>query len=197
LNQENQAMSVATLPNAPTTTPLLTAEEFAKQYEGQRVELVKGRVVEMDMPFLKHGKVCYRATMALGKYTELHDCGHVMTNDSWIVVEHDPDTVRGSDVCFFSYSRLPKGEVSEGLLNVVPELVFEVRSPSDRWKKLIAKTSQYLDAGVQVVVVLDPTSKSASVFRPDERHATFEVDQTLVLPDVLPDFSVPDRSFFE
>ena len=190
-------MSVATLTNAAITTPLLTAEEFAEQYEGQRVELVKGRVVETHRPSLRHGKTCCLVAYSLGQHVVPSDLGHVMTNDSWIVVEHDPDTVRGSDVCFFSYSRLPKGKIPDGLIEAVPELVFEVRSPSDRWAKVMAKVLEYLTAGVQAVVVIDPKSESASVFRPDERQTTFEADEVLVLPDVLPDFSVPVRAFFE
>ena len=148
------------------------------------------------MPFMKHGKVCFRATMALGSFLEAHDIGHVMTNDSWVVVDRGPDTVRGSDVCFVSYSRLEKGKVPDGLLDVVPELVFEVRSPSDRWKDMMGKMMEYLDAGVSVVVVLDPKTESATVFRQDDREVIFEKSDTLVLPDVLPGFAVPVAQLF-
>jgi len=190
-------MSVGTLPNAPATTPLLTAEEFAELYQDQRVELVKGRVVEIPIPFILHGKVCNWVAFYLTQHVVSRALGHVMSNDSWIVVDRDPDTVRGSDICFFSYDRLPKGKISAGLIDAVPELVFEVRPPSDRWTKVMAKVLEYLAAGVQVVVVIDPKSESASVFRSDDRQTTFEIDQSLVLPDVLPDFSVPVRVFFE
>jgi Uma2 family endonuclease len=175
----------------------MTAEEFARQYANRRAELVKGRVVELPMPSLKHGKVCYRVTMALGTFVEAGDLGHVMTNDSWVVTKRGPDTVRGSDILFVSYTRLPKGQVPEGLLEVVPELVFEVRSPSDRWTDMIAKMLEYLSAGVSVVIILDPRTESASVFRPDDRQVIFEADQTLTVPDVLPGFEVAVRKFFE
>ena len=66
------------------------------------------------------------------------------------------DSVRGGDVVFYSYTRLPRGPIPEGYLEVVPELVFEVRSPSDRWAKITAKVGEYLDAGVLVACVLDP-----------------------------------------
>jgi Uma2 family endonuclease len=191
-------MSVAAVePARADEKALLTAEEFAERYAGQRVELVRGQVVELPMPFWKHGKVCYRITMALGSFVESRDLGHVMTNDSWVVVEHDPDTVRGSDVFFCSYSRLPKGKVPDGLIEVVPELVFEVRSPSDRWNRAIAKKSEYLDAGVSVVVILDPKTEAAWAFRPNGREVISEGEDLLVVPDVLPEFSVPVRALFE
>lgn len=50
-------MSVAAVePARSDEKTLLTAEEFAERYAGQRVELVKGQVVELPMPFWKHGK---------------------------------------------------------------------------------------------------------------------------------------------
>jgi Uma2 family endonuclease len=189
--------TMAPPPPAPTPPALLTAEEFAQQYADRRAELVRGRVVELPMPQMKHGKVCYRVTMALGTFVEPRDLGHVMTNDSWVVTKRGPDTVRGSDILFVSYARLPKGKVPEGLLNVVPELVFEVRSPSDLWTDVIAKMLEYLSAGVSVVVILDPKTESASVFRPNDRQDVIEADGTLTIPDVLPGFAVPVRTLFE
>jgi len=58
------------------------------------------------------------------------------------------------------------------------------------------KVLDYLRAGVSVVVILDPATRSASVYRDNVRQETFEVDQNLVLPDVLPNFSVPVAALF-
>jgi Uma2 family endonuclease len=184
-------------PPAPAPPALMTAEEFARQYANRRAELVRGRVVELPMPGVKHGTVCNWVSFYLTQHVVRHDLGRVMSNDTWVVVRRGPDTVRGSDVMFVSYTRLPKGPVPDGLLEVVPELVFEVRSPTDRWTDMIAKMLEYLSAGVSVVVVLDPKTESASVFRPDDRQDIFEAGQTLTVPDVLPGFEVPVRSLFE
>jgi Uma2 family endonuclease len=175
----------------------MTAEEFAAQYSNQRAELVRGRVVKVPMPSQKHGKICNWVGFYLTQHVTTGNLGHVMTNDSFVRTEDGPDTLRGADVCFFSYDRLPRGPVPEGVLPVVPELVFEVRSPSDRWAALVAKAIEYLDAGVAVVVVLDPKTESATVFRAEDRQATFEKDDTLTVPDVLPGFAVPVQKFFE
>jgi Uma2 family endonuclease len=188
-------MSTAVQP--PPAAGLLTAEEFARQFAGRRVELVKGRVVEVPVSFPKHGKVCFRAAQAVGNFADAHDLGHVISNDSWIVTERNADTARGPDVAFFSYARLPKGPIPDGLLPVVPELVFEVRSPTDRWTAAVEKMLEYLKAGVAVVVILDPKTLSASVFRGDDRQDIIEADQELTLPDVLPGFGVPVRRLFE
>jgi hypothetical protein len=49
---------------------------------------------------------------------------------------------------------------------------------------------------VRVVVVLDPKTATASVYRPEELQQIFHNSDPLVLPDVLHGFSVPvDRLF--
>jgi Uma2 family endonuclease len=74
----------------------------------------------------------------------------------------DPDTLRGTDICYFTYERVPKGEFPEGLLPIVPDMAIEVRSPSERWTRVFAKVLEYLEAGVRVVIVLDPATATAS-----------------------------------
>ncbi len=192
-------MQPLTSPVAPQSTPasLLTAAEFVQRHEADRVELVKGQVRELPMPFPKHGKTCLRIGRLLDEYVEKHDLGHAMSNDSFVQTRSDPDTIRGPDVCFYSYERLPKGPVPDGLLPVVPDLLVEVRSSSERWTDLFAKVVEYLQAGVRVVIVLDAKTATASVYRPDELQQIFHNGDALVVPDVLPDFSVPVLRLFE
>ena len=55
---------------------------------------------------------------------------------------------------------------------------------------------EYLKAGVRVVVVLDPKTATASVYRPDELQQIFHNSDELVLPDVLPGFSTVVNQLF-
>jgi Uma2 family endonuclease len=178
------------LPATAVPAALMTADEFTARYAHIHAELVKGVVKEYPVPFFKHGFLCYRIARLIGDHVEVQDIGRVGTNDSWIRTGSNPDTVRGADVCFFSYERLPRGVVPEGLLSAVPDLVVEVRSPSDRWIDVFTKVCEYLAAGVRVVVILDPTTASASVYRADELQQIRHNGDELTLPDVLPGFAV-------
>jgi Uma2 family endonuclease len=180
-----------------TPAPLLTAAEFAARYGGVHAELVKGIVKEYPVPFPKHGMICSRIDRLLGNHVEANDLGRVMCNDSWVQTGSNPDTVRGADVCYSSYARLPRGPMPEGLLSAAPDLVVEVRSGSDRWNAILAKVAEYLTAGVRVVAVLDPASASASVYRLDELQQIFHNSDQLTFPDVLPGFAVVMSRLFE
>ncbi len=187
---------MTTLTEKKQPAMLLTAEEFTTRYTNIHAELVEGVVKESPVPFPKHGFICSRIDRLIGYHVETHDLGRVATNDSWIKTGVHPDTVRGADVCFFGYERLPRGEVPEGLLPVAPDLVVEVRSPSDRWTEVFAKVVEYLRAGVRVVVVLDSATATASVYRPDELQQIFHNSDPLTIPDLLPGFSVAVNRLF-
>ncbi len=178
---------------------LMTAEEYwLLPDDGPPTELVRGRIVPMNMPTPRHGYFCGNVARILGAHTSRHDLGRIMTNDSGILTERDPDTVRGADVAYYSYERLPRGPMPEGYLNVLPELVVEVRSQTDRWAAVLEKVAEYLRAGVGVVCVLDPQTARAFVYSPSDEPRIFAADEELVFPQVFGDrFRVPVRHFFE
>lgn len=188
-------MTTATLPTPPATP--LTADEFARRHGGDYVELIDGVVKELPVPFQEHGQVCFKVAFALGNHVIPNDLGHLTTNDSFVQTKSNPDRVRGADVCFFSYERLPKGPMPKGLIRVSPELVVEVRSPSDGWDDVFTQVGEYLAAGVRVVMVVDIATLSASLYRKDEFQQIFDNGDELTIPDVLPGFAVAVRKFFE
>jgi Uma2 family endonuclease len=177
---------------------LLTAEEYAQLPDnGQPTELVRGRVISLNLPAPRHGQICGKIGRVLGRFLDENDVGHLVTNDSGMVTERDPDTVRGGDVAFYSYSRVPRGPFPKGYLPVVPELVFEVRSPGDRWGRILGKVGEYLEAGVTLVCVLDDATQSARVYRSEQPDQVFTAEQELLLPEVLPGFRAVVGRFFE
>lgn len=177
---------------------LLTAEEFAaRPYGPNPEELVRGRIISVTSPGRRHGIVCNAVGLILGLFVREHRLGHVLNNDSGVITERGPDSVRGPDVAYYSHARLPKELISDSLGPEIPEIVVEVRSPSDRWNELQKKALEYLNAGVIYVVVLDPAVKSATVFHADKPPKQLGLDDELSFPGVLDGFGVKVREFLE
>lgn len=187
-------VSTPVVPSVPIA--LMTAEEFTAKYHNVHAELVKGVVKEYPGSGAKHGKVCANIGYWIAEHVHAHDLGHTMSNDSWIQTTTNPDTIRGADVCFFSHERLPRGPVPGGLLSVFPELVVEVRPPKAPWTDMYQKVAEYVIAGVRAVVVLDPASTAAAVYRADEVPQLFHNSDLLTIPELLPSFSVPVSRLF-
>jgi Uma2 family endonuclease len=181
-----------------TITALLTAQEYAQVPDnGLKTELVRGRIVAMNMPTPRHGEICVNIVVLVGTYVKQLRLGRLVSNDSGILTEHNPDTVRGADVAFYSYQRVAEGPLPEHYLDVAPELIFEVRSPGDRWAKNHTKVAEYLQAGVVWVCVLDEQTRTAHLFHATKPPSMLTADEELYLPDVLGEFRVQVARFFD
>ncbi len=179
---------------------LMTIEQFVRRPDpGHPEELVRGRIVRMNPPRPYHGWVCINVAGTLHHHVQEHDLGYVMGNDSGVITQRNPDTLRGADVAFYSYAKVPKGSLARGeYLDVPPDLVVEVLSPDDRWPKVLAKVAEYLGAGVGVVGVLDPLRRTLHLYEGEEPVRILNADDELRLPGLLGDaFRVPIRRFLD
>jgi Uma2 family endonuclease len=181
-----------------TPSELLTAEAYGELPDlGRPTELVRGRIVEMNVPYPRHGQVCARISHLLQCYLDTNDIGHVLINDAGVILERNPDTVRGPDVTFISYEKAPKGRLPKKYFEVAPELVFEVRSPSDRWGRIFQRVGDFLTAGTQVVCVVDPESEAVQLHFADRPTETLRLSDTLSFPALLPGFSTSVSAIFQ
>ena len=178
---------------------LVSIDEYLKRQDSAvPSELVRGRIISMNPPYPYHGYVCANVLGILRQYAMEHDAGYVLGNDSGVITERDPDTLRGADVAFYSYSRLPKGSLSKrGYLDVAPDVIFEVRSSLEPWKDVLSKVAEYLRAGVRIVCVLDTDRSTATAYYPDRPEEQLDPTQSLSLPGVLPGFNVGVHRFFD
>jgi Uma2 family endonuclease len=174
-----------------------TAEEYMALDVDFPTELVRGRIVEMSLPYPRHGEICANVVSLVGPHVKANKLGRLVCNDAAVRTERGPDTVRGPDVAFWSYATVPPGPMPKGLQESVPEIAFEVRSPGDRWKQILAKVAEYLAAGVKLVCVLDPVSESLIAYQDEELHITMHNSDELHFPALLGELRVPVSRFFE
>ena len=183
---------------ATATEKLLTIEEFAQMPDpGHPTELVRGSIITLTPPQPLHGSICGEIGYWIKHFLKANDIGRIYTNDTGVVTERDPDTVRGADISYYSYARVPKDASRARYFSVAPDLVFEVTSPSDRTSRVLAKVAEYLNVGVLIVCVVDPRNSTVELFRSDEPSQTLRDTDTFAVTEILPGFSVPVRRFFE
>jgi Uma2 family endonuclease len=170
----------------------MTAEEFfewANRPENQdrHLELERGEVVEMPPPGELHGVVCSLIVYLLSRYVFQRGKGYICCNDTGLLIERDPDTLRGPDIMLFNETRRME-ELSPKLTEGVPCLVVEVLSPHDRTSKINLRVSQYLKLGVALVWLVDPEVRVVTVYQADKTHQVLDETDDLLGGDVLPEF---------
>ncbi len=179
--------------------PLLTLSEYlGLPHHASLEELVRGRIVTMNPPKPSHGRICMEIGALLHVQTKTHNLGVVVCNDSGVITERDPDTLRGADVAFYRRERLPGGKLpKDTYLEIPPDLIVEVLSEHDRWPRVLTKVGEYLTVGVSVVVVLDPDGKTAHVYEGDRPVRVLQATDTLEFPELLGTFGVRVGDLFE
>jgi len=179
------------------STRFTTIDEYTQDLDKSRpAELLRGEIVQVHRPYPRHGQICARTIRIVGDYAEAHQLGHVIGNDSGIVTSHHPDTVRGGDVWFVSYRHVAPGALPHGYLDAVPDLVFEVKAPTERWSQILAKIAEYLSIGIDVVCVLDPEEEMVRLYYADQPEVILAGEDPVTFPDQLPGFKVSAHKFF-
>jgi|GEM_PF-2060299 len=87
---------------------------------------------------------------------------------------------------------LPPSNSSTGRTSAVIEVV----SATNTRRQIAVKTGEYLNAGVNVVCIVDPVYRSVNLYFPDQPTKELEGDDTLTFAD-LPGFNLPVSKFFE
>lgn len=184
--------------SSTTTKKLLTADEFAKlpnSIDGSKQELVRGEVITMPPPGFVHGKVQGSVYFALESFNRMAKLGQI-TVESGVITEEGPDTVRGPDVAFWSYAKIPADHVPVVYANEPADLCVEVKSAGNTDEKMTRKVREYFASGVQMVWVVDPEERTVTVYRQPGDGRVLWDDATISGEDVLPGFTCAVAEFF-
>jgi Uma2 family endonuclease len=176
------------------TGTLMTADELLHtSIPDKQVELVRGVLVIREPPGYLHGDVAMRLSLRLARYVDEHSLGRVLAAETGFKLQSTPDTVRAADVAFIRAERVPDPR-PEGYPAMAPDLVAEVLSPRDRPGEVLAKVGDWLEAGAQLVWVIDPRRRLARIYRQDGTEAVIPEHESLDGENVVPGFSCPVTS---
>lgn len=166
--------------------PLLTLEEFERlpEEDAFRQELSRGQLVREPRPGARHGWLAARLFRAIDGHVRERELGAAVIETGFLLPLH-PATVRGPDVAFISKERLPPGEVPTGFWPLAPDVAVEVLSPSNTAAQMQEKVLEYLEAGSRLVWVVDPRSRTVTVWRPPARGRVLREEEVLDGVDVV------------
>ena len=181
---------------ATSDTKLMTAEELLNMREDrQRYELVRGAL--RKRPLMGHLDSYYALNVGseLFMHVEANRLGRAYSSNTGFLLERDPDYVLAPDAAFVRQERVDAVGEERGYFPGAPDLVVEVISPSDRYADVDDKVKEWLNAGVLMVVVVNPRDCTVQVHTPDTVVTLTEAD-TLDGGDVVPGWRLPVADIF-
>ncbi len=178
------------------TETITTAAQLLNAPELGRCELVRGELTMMSPAGFEHGCIAANIAALLRNSPGSRVLGVVTGAETGFQIAHDPDTVRAPDVAFVRTERVP-ATLPRGFFDGPPDLAVEVLSPGDRASEVSAKIQDWLDAGCRLVWVVDPQTRTVTVYRSRSEIVVLTAGDTLLVGDLLPGFSVPVGEIFE
>ena len=177
---------------------LLTAEDLLRLHsQGVKGELIDGVLHETVSVGEEHGHIAGIFITFLNIHIRPRRLGRAGGTDVGVLIGRNPDTVREPDVYYVSAERLPLDVRVRGYLEVMPELVVEIVSPSDTQEAVNGKTRMWLAHGALMVIEVYPEEQAVMVHRPGVPAVTLTGDDALDGGDVLPGFSLTLSEIFD
>jgi Uma2 family endonuclease len=165
-----------------------TPEDLLTMPDAVSYELVDGELVERDMGW-KSSRIGASMVSLLRIYCAARGLGWVAGADaSYQCYPDAPKKVRRPDASFIRLERMPPGEEPEGHCRIAPDLAVEVTSPNDFFDEVEAKVVEYLGAGVRLVWIVHPPTRTVHIRRLDGTVAMLREADELSGEDVVPGF---------
>ncbi len=149
----------------------LTLEEFLALPEGDiTYELIEGEAVpkfkndEMSPKFF-HSSITGALFLLLSAWAQ--GKGRVVIEWAIKLKRNQQDWVPVADLTYISYNRLSADWLQDEACPVAPELVIEIISPGQTFGEMTEKATDYLNAKVQRVWIIDSKAKTITIFYPD------------------------------
>jgi Uma2 family endonuclease len=165
-----------------------TPEDLLAMPDAVSYELVNGELVERKTGW-KSSRIGGRVAQLLSNHSDAQGLGWVVGAAAGYQCYPDaPNKVRKPDASFIRLERMPADEEPEGHCRIAPDLAVEVTSPNDLFDKVEEKVEKYLTAGVRLVWVVNPPTRTVRVHRADGTVARLREADELSGEDVVPGF---------
>jgi Uma2 family endonuclease len=175
----------------------MTADElWMLPDDGMRHELLAGRLTVMEPTGFEHGRVAGNVFGLLREHVRDRDLGVTSAAETGFVIGRNPDTVRAPDAAFVTKERYEALGSTDRFWPEAPAFSVEVLSPGDTAAEVQAKAFAWLDAGTKAVLVLDPATRTATVYRRRDDIRSYERTDVVDLADAVPGWRLSLRELF-
>jgi Uma2 family endonuclease len=157
--------------------------------DGHCYDLVNGQLVERHMG-AESSRIAQLINQRIGLFADSHQCGLVWGPDcGYQISVDDPNKVRYPDGSFITRGRLPNDQPPKGHIRIPADLMIEVVSPHDLAWEVDHKVDEFLRAGVRLIWVLYPDTRTILIYRPGSEVTRLSDVDELSGEDVLPGFT--------
>jgi len=161
-----------------------TFKEAGQDYQ---VELESGKIIIVGPSDIVSSEIGIRLSAFLFVWVNPRRLGRVFDSAGGFIL---PDAnLTAPDVSFVRAARLRQSPRYFGEL--VPDLVVEIKSQSDRIKPLEKKIKNFIELGAQVGILIDPDEETVTVYRQEGEPIVLGNEDILTVAELFPGWELP------
>ncbi len=164
-------------------------EEFCQANPHLRIELTsRGELIVMPPNGMKTGWRNSILTQQLTNWAQKDGTGLAFDSSTMFTL---PDgSKRSPDSSWILHERMQtlSEKEQEGFAPIAPDFVIELRSPTDRLNVLKEKMLDYVQNGVRLALLIDPSTRQVAIYRPQKAVETLVDGETVSCEPELPGF---------
>jgi len=174
-----------------------TAEQLARlPDDGNRYELIDGVLSMMSPAGGRHGRIAAKINKLLAIHVDDNNLGVTFAAETGFLISTNPDTVRAPDAAFVCKKKMDQLDDDSGFLPFAPELAVEVISPNDKFAAVENKAFSWLDAGTQLVLIIEPESEAVHAYRSRSNIIVLTSGEIIDANDVVAGWTVQVKELF-
>ncbi len=175
-------------------------EQLQAEHPDWQMELLDGSILVMGPSDYESDEIGSRLLTFLNNWVMPRRLGRVTGSSAGFILpnsetedanngDSEPRNLRAPDVSFVRADQLKK--TKRDFVKLVPDLIVEVKSKTDRVKPLVEKIELFLELGTVVGILIDPDKRTVTVYRHNQSAVELKGSDTLAVPELLPGWELP------
>ncbi|MEG3839670.1 Uma2 family endonuclease [Microcoleus sp. herbarium14] len=152
-----------------------------------QLELVDGKIIVMSPSDIVSSEIGAEFGSLLRNWVKPRKLGRVFESNAGFILPNSD--LRAPDVSFVVADRLKQSK--RYFAELVPDLVVEIKSQSDRLKQEREKLLSFIELGAKVGILIDPDDRTVTIYTPTAEPVVLRDGDTISIPELLPGWEVP------
>ncbi|MEG4960674.1 MULTISPECIES: Uma2 family endonuclease [unclassified Microcoleus] len=162
-------------------------EKVQAEHPEWRLELIQGNIIAMGPCDYTSDEIGSRLIILLGIWVLPRKLGRLTGSSAGFILPNSD--LRAPDVSFVKAEKLKRSR--RDFVELVPDLMVEIKSKTDRIKPIKEKIQSFLSLGTEVGILIDPDRLTLTVYRTGAEPEVLRDGDILTIPEFFPGWELP------
>lgn len=151
-----------------------------------QLELVDGKIIIMGPSDIVSSEIGLEFGRLLLNWVKPRKLGRVFESSGGFILPNS--NLTAPDVSFVVADRLKQSK--RYFAELVPDLVVEIKSQSDRLKPLRERIQSFIKLGAKVGILIDPDKRTVTLYTPTAEPVVLRDGDMISIPELLPGWAI-------